>query len=253
MVVGVVLARMRSKRLPGKNKRLLAGHPLVLWTLEAARQSKLDRLVTSTDDPEILEMAEEFGFAVARPPEMATDEAPDAPAIRHALEAIQPSGYTEDDIVVHLRPTAPFRRPEEIDKVAELLRRFPCDSVISVRPAREHPKKAYVETGAVGGIRPELVPYTGSSALGEPSQGLPRVWHAAGFIDAAKIGPFLREGRVDCGTVLGWPAPEERAVDIDNEVDFQSAEKLAIKRGWTPGHICDGSPRLERKWIHLGR
>ena len=237
MVVGIVLARMQSKRLPGKNKRLLAGHPLVIWTLEAARHSKLDRLVTSTDDPVILDLAEEFGFAVARPPELATDNAPDAPAIRHALDAIQPSGYAKDDILIHLRPTAPFRRPEEINTVTELLRRFPIDSVVSVCPAKEHPRKAYVESGDTIGVLPELVPYAGSSALGEPSQGLRRVWHAAGFIDAAKIGSFLQEGRVDCGTVLGWPAPIDRVIDIDTEQDWMAAEQLAKDRDWTPGRV----------------
>ena len=235
MIVAVILARIGSKRIPQKNKRRLADHPLVVWTLEAARQSKADRIATSSDDPDILDLAEEFGFAVTRPPELATDDAPDAPAIRHALESIQPSGYDAEDIVIHLRPTAPFRQPGEIDKVAELLRRFPCDSVVSVRPAREHPKKAYVETGEIVGILPEIVPYVGASALGQPSQSLPQVWHAAGFIDAARIGQFLRDGRMDCGTVLGWPAPLERAVDIDTEEDFQRAEALARDKAWRPG------------------
>ena len=237
MVVAVILARQGSKRIVRKNMRPLAGFPLVTWTLEAARQSKADRIATSSDDPDILDLAEEFGFAVPRPAELATDDAPDAPAIRHALESIQPSGYDPDDIVIHLRPTAPFRQPGEIDKVAELLRRFPCDSVVSVRPAREHPKKAYIETGEIVGILPEIVPYVGASALGEPSQALPRVWHAAGFIDAARVGQFLREGRMDCGTVLGWPTPADRAVDIDTEEDFQRAEALAKEKGWRPGSI----------------
>ena len=237
MIVGVVLSRKGSRRIPNKNKKLLAGFPLVVWTLEAARQSKVDRIATSSDDPEILDLAEEFGFAVRRPPELAGDDAPDAPAIRHALETIQPSGYQSDDLVIHLRPTAPFRTPEEITKVAELLRRFPAESVVSIVPAREHPRKAFRETGEIIGIFPELVAYTGASALGEPSQGLPPVWHAAGFIDAAKIGPFLRQGRMDPDPILGWPAPAERSVDLDVEEDWQRAEALARERGWRPGQI----------------
>ncbi|MBI3333201.1 MAG: acylneuraminate cytidylyltransferase family protein [Candidatus Omnitrophica bacterium] len=147
MVIAIILARAGSRRIPNKNKKLLASYPLVIWTLEAARQSKVDRIATSSDDPDILDLAEEFGFAVPRPPELATDDAPDAPAIRHALETIQPSGYAWDDLVLHLRPTAPFRTPEEITKVAELLRRFPADSVVSVVPTKEHPRKAFRETG----------------------------------------------------------------------------------------------------------
>ena len=237
MIIGVILARAGSKRIPHKNRRLLGGHPLVLWSLEAARQSVLDRLVTSTDDPEILEMAEEFGYAIPRPPELAGDDAPDAPAIRHALEAIQPSGYQDDDLVVHLRPTAPFRSSADINEVVKRLQRLPADSLISVRPATSHPKKCFVETGETIGIFPELVAYTGASALGEPSQGLPRVWHAAGFVDAAKVGSFLREGRVDCGVVMGWPVPADRDADLDMESDWIAAEALAIEKGWRPGTV----------------
>ena len=237
MVVAIILARAGSRRIPFKNKRLLAGHPLVVWTLEAARQSKADRIATSSDDDEILDLAEEFGFAVRRPPELAGDDAPDAAAIRHALEAIQPSGYQSDDLVLHLRPTAPFRTPEEITKVAELLRRFPAESVVSVVPTKEHPRKAFRETGEIIGIFPELVAYTGASALGEPSQGLPPVWHAAGFIDGAKIGSFLRHGRMDPDPILGWPAPGGRSLDLDVEEDWERAEVLARERGWRPGQI----------------
>ena len=237
MVVAVILARMQSKRISRKNFRKLLDWPLVVWTLEAARQSKADRIATSSDDPDILDLAEEFGFAVTRPPELATDDAPDAPAIRHALEAIQPSGYASDDLVLHLRPTAPFRTPEEINKVAELLRRFPCESVVSVIPSKEHPRKAFRETGEIIGIFPELVAYTGASALGDPSQSLPPVWHAAGFIDGAKIGPFLRGGRMDPDPILGWPAPRTRALDLDTEEDWQRAEALATEKGWRPGQI----------------
>jgi len=217
---------------------MLAGHPLVTWTLEAARQSKADRIVTSSDDEEIVELAEEYGYGIRRPPELATDDAPDAPAIRHALEAIQPSGYQADDLVIHLRPTAPFRKPEEITKVAELLRRFPADSIVSVRPAHEHPKKQYIETGETIGTLPELAPYSGASSLGESFMTLPTVWHAAGFIDAAKIGAFLREGRMDCGVVMGWFAPEERAVDLDTPEDWERAEALAAAKGWRPGAVA---------------
>ena len=141
-------------------------------------------------------------------------------------------------LVIHLRPTAPFRRPEEITKVAELLRRLPAESIVSVRPAREHPKKQFIETGETIGTMPELAAYTGASALGEAGQGLERVWHAAGFIDAAKIGPFLQEGRMDCGVVMGWFAPEDRAIDLDTPEDWERAVALATASGWRPGAIA---------------
>lgn len=230
MVLAVILARRGSRRVPGKNGRLLAGWPLLEWTLAPVRTARrIDRVVLSTDDPALAALVapEE---AVARPVDLAGNRTPDAPCLLHALDQV---GAAAHDLVVHLRPTAPFRRAAQIDDVVDLLRRTGADAAISVRPVQKHPAKCYTET-AQGFLRPA----TGVSALGEPDQTLPRAWAAAGFIDACRVAILRATGQMDGGTRLEpWPVPPEQAVDLDTEADWAAAERLALERGWKPGEI----------------
>lgn len=110
-VLGVILARAGSKRLPGKNVRDLCGKPLIAWTIEAARASRLlTDLVCSTDDERVIDLCVEMGVdVVLRPAELATDAARSEDAILHAL-----MGYSCDYVCL-LQPTSPLRTAEDID------------------------------------------------------------------------------------------------------------------------------------------
>ena len=222
MVVAVILARAGSRRIPGKNLRPLGGIPLVVWTLDIARRSAVERIVTSSDHEDILRLAQGYGgLTVRRPPDMAGEGAPDGPSLLHAVEGL---GLAAEDIVVHLRPTAPFREAGHIDDVVRLLWRTGVDSVVSVRPARDHPAKCYLESH-----EGDLLPATGRSALGEPSHILPHAWAAAGFIDACLVGALRRTKRMDGGRVSPWLVPHDRAVDLDTEADWAEAEMMAAR------------------------
>lgn len=111
IILGVILARGGSKRLPRKNIRPLCGIPLIGWTIRAALGSAwLDRIVVSSDDDEILAVAMEYGAeTVKRPAEMATDEAPSYPALFHAMELYNPSH------IALLQPTSPLMLASDID------------------------------------------------------------------------------------------------------------------------------------------
>jgi CMP-N,N'-diacetyllegionaminic acid synthase len=125
-IVGLIPARGGSKGIPGKNLALLAGKPLVAWTVEAARSSRrLTRIVVSTDSPEIAAAA---GVEVLeRPTALAADETPMLDVIRHALGALGSC-----DVLVLLQPTSPLRRAEHIDEAVDLLIETGADSVVSV-------------------------------------------------------------------------------------------------------------------------
>lgn len=116
-VLAVIPARGGSKRVPRKNIRLYRGLPLIAWTIEAARKSKLiDKFVLSTEDAEIREIAQEFGIEVVeRPAELATDRASNEDVMRHALKM-----YPDHDWVVLLQPTSPLRTPQDIDNCIAL-------------------------------------------------------------------------------------------------------------------------------------
>jgi CMP-N,N'-diacetyllegionaminic acid synthase len=110
-VLAIIPARAGSKRLPGKNLRPLCGKPLIAWTIEAARQSRLiTDLVCSTDDERVMELCIEADVdVIVRPAELATDTATSESVIAHAL-----MGY-EADYVCLLQPTSPLRIAEDID------------------------------------------------------------------------------------------------------------------------------------------
>lgn len=109
--VGVIPARKGSKRLPGKNTRMLGGKPLIAWTIEAARQSQyLTHLACSTDDEAVMRICVDRGVdVIVRPAELATDEARSEDVVLHAL------GLYPCDYVCLLQPTSPFRVAEDID------------------------------------------------------------------------------------------------------------------------------------------
>jgi len=121
-VVGVILARGGSKRLPGKNIRPLMGKPLIAYSVEAARGAKsLSRTIVSTDDAEIARRAVENGAEVPflRPTELATDESPVSSALEHAVAWLESQGTTVDTVVL-LQATSPLRRSEHIDGAVAL-------------------------------------------------------------------------------------------------------------------------------------
>lgn len=238
-VVGLIPARARG----GKNLRIVAGATLVDWAVKSAqRATALDRVVVSTEDRRLGEAAcWAWGpghpdlHVVIRPPELAQDDTPDLPVVLHALRTLGLSG--EADLVVLLRPTAPFRRPEEIDEVVGLMAEWrEPSSIRSVIPARAHPRKCYREAGFQGLPYRALLPYTPNHAANAPRQGLEPVWQPVGFIDAVRT-TWALQGTMEGPLIAAWPAPAGRALDIDDDEDLRDADFLARARGWRPGEI----------------
>ena len=118
-VVAIIAARGGSKGLPGKNIRPLAGKPLIAYSVEAAKASPyVDRVIVTTDSPEIAEVARKFGAEVPfmRPPELAQDLTPTEPVLAHAEEWLEREEGYRVDIVVFLQPTDIFRKRAMIDE-----------------------------------------------------------------------------------------------------------------------------------------
>jgi CMP-N,N'-diacetyllegionaminic acid synthase len=134
LVLGLVPARGGSKGVPGKNVRPLAGHTLLEYTARAARESgALDRIILSTDSPEIAEAGRRAGLEVPfmRPAALAADDTPMVGVIQHALTEVSRDGWSPE-IVALLQPTSPLRRPDHIRDAVGLLRRTKADSVVTV-------------------------------------------------------------------------------------------------------------------------
>jgi len=140
-VLGVVTARAGSKGLPGKNTKLLAGKPLIAYTIEAALAAGVfDRLIISTDDERAATIARELGCEVpfTRPAALSADDTPHLPVMVHAAAWLRDHDGYRPEWTMILMPTSPLRQPRHIIDSVELAVRSGADSVVSVDEVLPH-------------------------------------------------------------------------------------------------------------------
>ncbi len=145
-VLGIIPARGGSKSITGKNIVRLAGKPLISWTIQFAKQAQLlSRVVVSTDDAQIAEIAQQAGAEIIeRPAELATDEAHTEPALLHALDYLEETeGYVPDAIAL-LQCTSPMRGSDIIDAAIQKLTETGCDAVLTVQPIQHWDKMGMI-------------------------------------------------------------------------------------------------------------
>ena len=142
-VLALVPARGGSKGIPRKNVRILGGHPLLAYSVAAGLAAvRVDRVVVSTDDEEIAQVAKEYGADVPflRPAELSGDDVPDLPVFQHALRWLADEDGFRPELVVHLRPTSPLRPAGLVDAALAALMAAPdADSLRSVAPPDHTP------------------------------------------------------------------------------------------------------------------
>ena len=225
-VLGIIPARGGSKGVPRKNIRTVAGRPLIAYTIDAVKASKrLARFVVSTDDEEIATVARSHGCEVLhRPAELAADDTPMLPVVRHALEAVEADERKRFDYAIILQPTVPLRTGDDIDRALALLVETGADSVISVYQVFDHhPARMYrLVDGRLVSYAPE--------PPDRPRQDLPPVYHRNGAIYA-----FRRELIEETGTFMGPDTrplimPRERSINIDDELDLLLADLMLSRR-----------------------
>jgi len=222
--LGIVPARAGSRRLPGKNRRPLGGKPLVEWALDAALGARtLDRVVVSSDDPWILDLARrrDPALALPRPAALATETALALDYVRHALDTLESAGEETYEAIAIVQPTSPLTRSEDIDATVELLASSGADSAVTVVRLDHaiHPRKLKILEG--DRLRPYWQEEDGRMAAHE----LPPLYVRNGAVYAS------RRRVIDGGAILGedcraHPMPRERSVDINDALDFRFAEFL---------------------------
>ncbi len=240
LVLAVVPARGGSRGVPRKNIRALGAHPLLAYTIAAGRASvRVTDLVVSTEDPEIADVARSYGAEVIeRPAELATDEAPTAPVIQHALERVQQSTGRAHDYVLTLQPTTPFRRGWDIDAAVDLLEATPNPdaSVTSVvRIFDAHP----VRVKRLEGDR--LLPYIAGDDVPTRRQDLPPAYLRNGAIYLSHRHTIVG-GSVWGSPEIPYEMPPERSVNIDEPLDFLLAEAV-VRAGLTEIDLLLEPPR----------
>jgi CMP-N,N'-diacetyllegionaminic acid synthase len=209
-VLGIVPARAGSQGLPGKNVRPLAGRPMIGWTLAAGQASAtLDRLVVSTDDAAVCEVATGMGVEIVRrPPELADAGASVIDAVAHALGVV--GGVW--DYVVLLQPTSPLRTAADIDGAVSLCEATGAPSVIGVSPM---PKPA----GFYGRVLPD-----GTFERNLPAPDEAVVINGAVYVGRPDV--LLRDRTFQSEATQAWTMPPARGWDVDTLFDFVVCEAL---------------------------
>lgn len=217
-ILGLIPARGGSKGIPRKNIKLMAGKPLIVWTIEAAmRCRRLDAVVVSTDDDEIAAVARHAGAQVPfmRPAALAMDTTPGLDPVLHALDSLP--GH---DAVLLLQPTSPLRSASDIDACLDMALSRDAPSVVSVCQVDSHPLWVFRMDGNDG-----LQRYL-SDAPPARRQDLPSAYALNGAMYYARTA-WLREHRAFVGPgTLGLAMPPERSVDVDTAFDWRVAEML---------------------------
>lgn len=149
-VLGVITARGGSKGIPGKNIKPFLGKPLIAYTIETAQKSGvLDRIILSTDDSVIAEVAKRYGCEVPfmRPTGLAGDKAHHLPVMQHAVTWLKNNEGYYPDYVMILQPTSPLRQPFHIQEALTLILKTNADAVLSVSKIPENfsPYKAMLK------------------------------------------------------------------------------------------------------------
>ena len=233
MLAGI-FARGGSKGVPRKNLRPLAGKPLIAHAIDVARRSRLvSRVVVSTDDPEIAAVARANGAEVPfmRPVELALDDAPEWAAWQHALRTVgDPAPGVPWDAFVCIPPTSPLRTVEDVDACVQRLLDGSADIVIAVTPAARSPYFNMVTLDATGAAHLVIRP----AAAVVRRQDAPQIYDMTTVAYAARPEFVLTSSSMFEGRVAAVVVPNERAIDIDTELDFAVAEFLLTSMAAKP-------------------
>lgn len=134
-IIAIIPARGGSKSIPRKNVLLFKGKPLIAWPIELAKSIPvIDRVIVTTDDDEIIEVANKYGAEVLfkRPIELAKDDTPTLPVLQHCVNWLEENEGNRADIVILLYPTSPLLKKERVEEALILFKKTNCNSVISV-------------------------------------------------------------------------------------------------------------------------
>ncbi len=233
-ILGVITARGGSKGIPRKNIKELKGQPLVVYTVKAAQESGIfDRIILSSDDPEIAELARRHGVEVPfiRPAELAQDDVPHLPVMRHAVEWLKENQNYWPDLVAILQPTAPLRQPWHLKEALELLIKLKADSVVSVIEVPKHLSPYWAVIRDEEGL--------GELFIGQPirrrigrRQDFPHTVYAnnaAVYIFKPELLFDPKESNFYGDRVAIYPMAEKYSVNIDSPEDWLLAERALEK------------------------
>ncbi len=227
-IVALIPARSGSKRIPDKNIRLLHGRPVIVYTIIAAKQSKIfSRIIVSTDSEKYAEISREYGAEVPflRPAELAKDLSPDIDWIDFTLTKLGELGQLFEYFCI-LRPTNPFRQPETIRRAWEEFKQAgTVDSLRAVQKVREHPGKMWmIRNNRMSPLLPlgsEKLPWHSA-----PFQSLPEVYSQNASLEIACTRVIAETYTISGNSIVPFFTEEFEGFDLNTLFDWEFAEYL---------------------------
>ena len=216
-ILGIIVARRNSRRLPDKNVKPLGGKPLVVWTIEQALGAvSLAQIVLSSDDERVLALADTYDGldTQPRPEHLARDETPSADVLRHVIEEGE-GGFSH---VVLLQPTSPFRVSGDIDKTVELALQTGAKSCISVCPFGKPAGWLMTDRGE-GRLSPAFDQ--------RDKDGPAELFIPNGAVFVIETQWLMAGNDFYTAPPAYHVMPPERSIDIDEARDFERAEAMA--------------------------
>jgi N-acylneuraminate cytidylyltransferase len=227
-IVALIPARAGSKRVPDKNIRPLAGHPLIAYTIAAALGSGVFKdVIVSTESEHYAEIAKYYGAQVPflRPAELAGDQSPDFEWLQYTLSRLQETGRSYDCFSI-LRPTSPFRMPTTIQRAwQEFSTQRGIDSLRAVEKCSQHPGKMWVVRG--NRMMP-LLPLGPAEQPWHSSQypSLPEVYVQNASLEIARTRVIFEEKTIAGNVLMPFFTKSFEGFDVNSQYDWNLAEHL---------------------------
>jgi CMP-N,N'-diacetyllegionaminic acid synthase len=227
-VVAFIPARQGSKRVPGKNVRLLGTHPLLAYTIATAFESGVfESVIVSTDSEEIASIARHYGAEVPflRPQRFAGDTSPDIEWLEYTIAELKRGGRQWDCFSL-LRPTSPFRTAATIRRAsAQFMAQHGVDSLRAVEKCAQHPGKMWVIDG--DRMSPLLPPGPdGQPSHSTPYQALPPVYVQNASLEIAWTRVVVEERTIAGKVLVPFLTEGYEGFDINDPRDWMVAERL---------------------------
>jgi CMP-N-acetylneuraminic acid synthetase len=230
-ILAIIPARSGSKSVKDKNIREINGKPMIAYSIEHAKASKLiSKVIVSTDSEEYAAIARVYGAETPfiRPAEYAKDTSLDLEVFEHTLSFLEKEEGYIPDLVVQLRPTYPIRNVEDIDKmITQMIEDETIDSMRCVAPAKEIAYKMWhkEEDGRLTPIMKDI-----KECYNMPRQQLPTVYYQNACIDVIRTHVITEMHSMSGENIMGYEMEEN--FDIDTEEEYKKAEEyLKITSG----------------------
>ena len=223
-IIAVIPARGGSKGVPDKNIKLLAGKPLIAYSISAAIKSKLiDRVIVSTDSEKYASISKDYGAEVPfiRPNEYSGDDSTDYGFVKHLLDWLAENEGYNPEYIIHLRPTTPLRDPSILDNAIEKF--INNAEATSLRSAHEMPETAYKQFELEGKYFKTIC--TGSFDLDDANksrQSFPKTYSPNGYVDILRTSHILENHLLHGNRVMGYVT--DFAIEVATIDDFEFLE-----------------------------